>query len=369
MKETSIQNPHTKDEYLIRVDKNLSKHSIDWIMNFGEDTLLCFDILIYIMSCSQKNLFQYGTIDLDNFAKEMGYNKSNLQRIRDNINKVSLEERLEGNKPVTIFEQALFKLAKTNFQYSTTIYDPSRHETIEKNQFIQIIRNINIHIPNGRVKTKIYYTYTTSEEFEYNLARFFFFIDPTQIKQLREKNLVLLYLYVKNLENSKFATFLEIDFNKICQISGISTDNIEDIKNAKDKLRTRKLNVLKNYIDYDFEFVKVSGRYKYGIKFIFPNNTKILNDPEFKKIATNKDQLSLQKANTDYIDLKLIKYCQENFNNYNEADYRAWFNNNTRDLEVKLDIFFSCISELYHITKVKAKEKHYNDALNFFHIK
>lgn len=368
MEETPNKTPQINEDNLIRVDKNLSKHSIDWIMDFGNDAMLCFDILIYITSCSQKNLFQFGTIDLDKFAKEMGHHKPNLQRIRENGNKVTIEERLEGKKPVTFFEHALFKLAKSNFQFTTTVYDPSRHETIEKNKFIQIIKDINIHIPNGKNKTKIYYTYSTSEEFDYNLSRYFFFIDPTQIKKLRERGLMLLYFYVKNLENSKFTTFVEVDFRKICQLAGFSISNDELIRKEKYKLK-KKLDTLKKLINFEYEFIRVSGRYKYGIKFFFPDNANLLNSPELKKISENKDLITLRKANNDFIDLKLIKHYQESFKDFNSANYKAWYRNKARDLDIKLDIYFSCIAELYHITKVKARKNHYKDALDYFQIK
>jgi hypothetical protein len=370
MEETAnLNKPTKKDECLIRVDKNLSKNSIRWLMDFGQDAMLCFDILVYISKDSQKNIFNFGTIDLDKFAKEMGYTKANLQRIREASKKINIQERLEGNTPVTVFEHALFKLAKSNLQFTTTVYDSSRHEKIEQNKFIQIIKDINIHIPNGKSKTKIYYSYTTTDEFDYNLARYFFFIDPTQIKQLRDKGVLLLYFYIKNLENSKYSEFIETDFKKILHLSGISLENKEKIRFAKQNLKNRKLEYLKTIIHFDYEFINVSGKFDFGIKWKFPHNLLANTNPEAKALVEIKDANTITKANNDFIDLKLVKHYQETFNDFNEANYKAWYNDKNRDFQVKMDIFFSCIAILHNIPKSKARKDFFDHSLAFFNIK
>lgn len=364
--EDTQNNELENNDSLIRVDKNLAKNSLEWLDDFGQDYMLCFDLLVYISNCTQKNLFNFGTIEVGDFAKEMNCDKANLQRVHPSAKRgISLEER--SKTAITLFEHALFKLGKSNLQYTTTVYDHSKHETIEKTKFISILKEINIHIPNGKSKSKIYYTYVTSDDFVYNLSRFFFFIKPKDSKKLKEKKLLLLYFYIKNLENSKFTEFIESDFQKLCNLAGLQI-NEENIKDTKAKLKIRKLDVLKKIIPFDYEFVKVTGRWKYGVKFLFPNNKAIRENKELKALDVQNDREKLTRANTDFVDLKLIMHYQTTFPDFSEASYKAWFFDSTRDIDIKLDIYFNAIAELMHISKAKSRKENFKEALKFFNI-
>ena len=186
---------------IIRIDRNLAAKSLEWLTQFKEVYRLCFDIILYISNNLQRDLFNYGVIDLNHFAKTMGYKKNNLQAVTNPIQKEivgPLFNSLEREKKfITVFENALFKLGRYNIPVESVSIDTTTHEKILQTQFIQILKEISINIKGKTTRSKIIYSYRTSEEFDYNLSRLFFLADFSKISELRNKNLLLIYFYLK----------------------------------------------------------------------------------------------------------------------------------------------------------------------------
>jgi len=357
-------NIQLKNSHVIRIDKNFSENSLDWLKVFGQDANLCFDIILYVSNDTQKDIFNFGKIDLNRFSKTMGYSKNNLQAKAAIPAQTELENKgtfnaLERSKKfITVFENALYKLGRFNIPVTSISYDREKGEQVLTTNFIQIIKEIKIHVLSDKVHSKIFYSYTTSEEFDYNLSRYFFFADLNLVKELRDKNLLLLYFYLKNIENGKHHQFIERDFEKLCLFAGIKMSQ-ENIKYTKKNLQVRKLSKVKDYIDFDYAPINVSGKWKYGFNFIFKNNKEKIEDKDFEIIA---------QADRDFIDLKLLKYYKRRYKigDVNMETYKAWFFNKDIDYENKTNIYFNAMAELYKITKEKASTRFFKRAEIFF---
>lgn len=369
-----------EESSIVRIDRNLAEKSIDWLMAYKEDFRLCFDIIIYITNVVQRDLFNYGVIDLNEFAKKMGYKKNNLQAITTPIQKElvgPIFENLEREKKfITVFENALFKLGRFNVPIQSLSVDTNTNERILQTHFIQILKEISINIMGSSKNSKIVYSYKTSEEFDYNLSRLFFLADFNLIPELRNKNLLQLYCYLKALENSKHHTFIEKDFIKLCTMANIHIDTSTDqdpsnkrkIKDSKDKLKRRKLTLIKNYIDFDFEDINVSGKYNYGFKFLFHQNKEIGRKDVAE--ATREREISiLNKASEDFIMSKVIKFYRAHKGLEVDQDkdrFKKWFLSNATNIEQKQNIYFNAMARLHSITLETATKRHQRHFLEFF---
>jgi len=361
--ETAVE--PAKKAKLIRLDKNLSEKSLDWLGIFERDAALCFDLIVYISNNAQLDIFKFGKIELSDFCRTMGYDKTNLQKKAEipaqlELKSEKLGSALERSKKfITVFENALYKLGRFTIPIVSSSYDPESREYTLTTSFVQIIKELKIHVASSSANAKISYSYTTSDEFDYNLSRFFFFADLNMVKELREKNLLLLYFYLKNIESGHHHQFVERDFIKVCHFAGIAPSE-ENIKYTKKNLQTRKLSRLKEYIDFDFAPVNVTGRWKYGYAFTFHAN---------KDYEKDRDKAIIAKADADYIDLKLIKYFIRRFKvkgAVEEKAYREWFFDKEQDYPKKKDILFTALAELHKKPKDQIAQRFGRYAEDFF---
>jgi hypothetical protein len=348
----------------LRIDKNIAEHSLDWKSIFGEDWELCFDILVYIIHLDQQDLFNTGVIDLEKLCKRLGHNKDNLQRLHENpeqkqnTKSISFDELPRQEKFMTKFENSLFKLGKHNLPLTSVFFDEKSGEHIVTTRFIQLLTEINIHITK---QNKIYYSYKKSEALDYNIARYFFLADYEHIRMMRKNNCLSLYYYLKNIENFKLPQFKESNFEKLYTLAELEL-NKNKPRDTKLRLK-KKLELLKDYIKYDYSEFNVSGSYKYGFQFTFLNNF----NPEERKLT---DIVNLEKAFCDYVDLKVLELYRSIFKIktrlLDEDKYKVWFFDHTQNMVEKLEIYYKSYSLLnkQKISNVrKSKEK---DAMMFF---
>ena len=104
MENTNIQ---PKKSHIIRVDKNLSENSLDWLKIFGQDTNLCFDIILYISNNAQRDIFNFWKIKLIQFVLSMQYKKNKLQykaellKKTEHVKKKTYNSRAKSKKSIT----------------------------------------------------------------------------------------------------------------------------------------------------------------------------------------------------------------------------------------------------------------------------
>lgn len=365
--DTSAINP-VLNKSLVRVDQNFAINSVAWFKEFGPYANLCLDILIYISHNAQRNLFNYGLIDHKDFCKKMGHNNANIQRITESLQGKKLSKALFDSLPrdkkfVTEFENALFLLGTHNIPYSYSTFNPLTDEKIVTTKFIQIFKEVNIHVSPSATRN-IRYSYKTSEEFDYSISRFFFWSDFSVLPQMRKSNLRLLYFFLKNIESQGKYEFIEHNFANLCALAGISLPNPKDpdvsfenaYKLAKQHLINRKLKPLQQFLNYSFEPVKGSGKYFYSFKFTFHNNAP--NKLDCFSNDTLRQQI-LADSQRDYIFTRLILFYRSNYCPYDGAmdkeDFKAWFVDMKKDWDEKELIYFNAIARSNEWTLEKVK--------------
>lgn len=368
-----------RSKSIIRIDRNMVDNALTWFKKLGEHSYLCFDILLYITNSVQRDIFKYGFIDPRQFAKQFGYKLNNLQAIdkssdeKKAVNEFLMKKERE-ERYITNFEKALNKLGLYNLPYSHVEIDPIKGTPVVVTDYIQIITETRIH--QSKNKNKIVYSYRTSEEFDRSIARLFFLGDFNIFSSLRSKKLILLYFYLKSLENQGYDEFLEKDFIKLCNFANINVnssldenENSKSIRFAKANLKRRKLDPIKEFINYTYEEVNVSGKYKYGFKFCFPENKKALTEKE-KMDAKVEKYIILQDAENDFIFTKLIKFYKSSIEPnslcVNPDEFISWFLDPQKNSIEKNHIYYSSIQSLTKETLETVKSKYSHALKRFF---
>jgi len=374
---------------IFRVDQNFAINAINWVNLFKEDFKLCFDIMFYITNKVQTEIFKFGYICLDDFCKVMGYQKRNLQTLYcKQYSDKPTQQKYVGNflsnekrdqQYITVFENALFKLGRFNIPFYSKYVDTETGEVIKNTKWIQVLKETGIHQTK---KNKIYYTYVTSEEFDYNLSKLFFVVDFNLLQSLRKKNLTLLYMHLNYHQNLGKTEWLDKNFVGLCRLSGVNLDletinfinekefdpktkelNRRKIKDAKYLLQKRKLDELKKHFNFDYKPVHVNGRYDYGFKFIFNNN---IDKTPSENDAIN-ERLLLNQAQHQHILLKIIKlYINYYPNDRQLHKFEAWFVDSNEDFEEKKTIFFNALSDMVNKSAGELYQTQFNYFTKFF---
>ena len=177
------------------------------------------------------------------------------------------------------------------------------------------------------------------------------------VKQLRQKNSVYLYFFLKNLQQN-----LRIEGNKVgtpyfdllCRIAEI---HIAEPKDRKKKL-IKKLNDLREKTDlkYDFRFVKGKGsRFEYDIEIEFHANVKALGKEEKHEI--------LSTAFEDNYLHGIKNFFLENIHNKTNLKWKDWKSNNKHNLKDKVEIFLTEYNKMFH-----SIDKHSKTVLDYFQL-
>lgn len=358
-----------KNKNLIRVDRNLITNYFSWFSKFGNYSYCTYDILLYLCYNSQRDIFNYGHIDLNNFCKIMGYKKSNLCAILPPDEHKYLYSSLSlprDKKFITYFEVSLYLLGSNNIPYSYSTFDPAQNKTTLTTVFIQILKEINIHITS---RNKLIYSFKTSFEFDFNISRLFFWSDYTLFPELRKQKILSTYLFLKSIENYKHHIFVIKDFTMLCNIANVTLpDNINALDNkikfhhSKSYLIRHRLKPCMKYIDFDFKFFNSSGKWDYSCELVFNANKPINNlNSENIKIANS---ISLNRALNSLILNRFLQYYRsiflKKYERINKETFFAWLKDSNLNLSNKKDIFFNCIASAYNISFSIAQKDYIN---------
>lgn len=248
-----IQNLNN-DSSLVRIDKNIANNPDAIALEFGQgNDELAMSLLIFCAWQRKTNLFDYGIIDPDKFAKTMGYapkyltsvhpNPACLANLNDDEKKNLYKQQSEHPEDPTYrvldsrFENALYLLLSRNIIYRR----PGKTYKIDGNvvraleiKSVRLFKRFTILFKKSpRGKKKLLYDYELDEGFAQNLSLLYVTANIADFAVLRKKSLHKLYLYTKNMRET--ALFLnhescQSNFDLLCQIADIRSDAPKDCK-------------------------------------------------------------------------------------------------------------------------------------------
>lgn len=358
--------PEVISQDKIRFDKNLAKNGIDFDEIYGADGQIIYDFMVYIATEFQKNIFEYGQVDLMSFSKISGQHASNLQRIHPypaqlKYKGISFEEFQEIKKSpdfnpndwfLNYFENALFKLGVVNLALSSKYKDFSTNEDVTELEFIQVLRNLKKYVSRHN---KARYTFEISEAFTLSLSKYFINVNvsPGQKKFLRKHTAMYLYFYLQNLRSSLLINDKKedrykkrISFNHLCKVAKL---NNKDFRNNKQRLKKKIYNLALETdlnIQIEFDRVRPTSRYKAACILVFPDNLLDVNDNEtFEILKKAFADLYMHKLKLFYRD-KLVKRGATNI-----TEFFKWYFSND-DKNEKENLFDYIKEKIYGKKKI-----------------
>lgn len=354
---------------LTRFDKNLGYNVKDF-SDYGEDATLVLCLAIFLAHEYQNNLFNTYRLDVDKFAKKMGFDKTDLKRMHDNpvhlqTYNPETDPKLFGN----VIENALYKMQ------TTPIIFKDRGTTIKDGAYVKIssmfiFKNIIFYTDNNKSgKAKYYYDIELSEEFKNHLSLFYFHInvDQNQIKQLRKNNIFFLYLYLKNNENFltaekrrdqknkliKVSYFTRFNFDYLCEILSIANS----FKPAKKKYtlnqKIEKLNEICG-TNYKLSFERSGGdnfAYTPRIDFSIENVNELKIYEEKREIFTNLLEKELLKIYQTAYSISFLDNSTE------KLQFKEWIYNDKIFKEIKYNLLYTLQKKILGIVEYKNFDK------------
>jgi hypothetical protein len=229
----------------------------------------------------------------------------------------------------SVLDNALYRAGKETLKFSYEVKNFENKEKVQAMKFIPLLSDVNKHYT---ANNKIYYSYKLSETIEAHLSKYFMLASPKAVKQLRQKNSVFLYFYLKNLQQN-----LHLDgkktgtphFNLLCDIAEI---NIVEPKWRKQKL-IKKLKELQDKTDlkFDFRFTKGKGRFEYNIEIDFHANLKELSKAEkWERLRIAFEDEYLHEVKTYFFEFRRTNPT---------VKWADWIRNNKYNLKDKIKVF------------------------------
>lgn len=241
-----------------RVDKNVITNILDF-RKFAEDADLMKMLLFYFAYKKQNRLYDFGTLDIEEFSKLFRIQRENLVALHPNPKHIAElqtsrqlstwnEKLKEDPKNLkyrffdSYIENALYRLYTENLVFSGTTKQYISNDgsinteyPLERIVFLSSLKAR--HIKTKRGQTKIVYDYTLNESFLKNLGLYFAQVNLNHINHLRKGNAEDLYLYLSELKNTltaKNETYTDtVSFEFLCDLANIQ---VEENKDRKKKL-------------------------------------------------------------------------------------------------------------------------------------
>jgi len=153
---------------LSRIPQDFSFDNNALYKQFDNETPIIMDIIAY---CVREKLYNTSlwnevTISIEGFAKEFGYSRAELSRLRfPNEDKLPPKKRhnimLGEHKIENVFEYALYRALKENIVVTRHIKN-DRDEVEEVSRSYRIIEQLKCNINDSETKKKLKHIYTIS---------------------------------------------------------------------------------------------------------------------------------------------------------------------------------------------------------------
>lgn len=343
------------EKELARIPQSLGFDHNALTRTYGNEGVLIRDILIFVSKCQMKNLFGEVEFSMADFCREMGYNRTTLQRtlqiFKENPQMIP---EVDGLKMDSLFEYALFRALKEKVVFRR------RRENRDTIESISIIDEINIQYQRHTQKrTKRIYSIKLGAKVldylftEYNLIDFNDYkgLSSQQISVTGSMRNFYIFMarvisHVKFLRKQGRPEQFVLSVDDLCEIFSVCIDTP---KNKKIYI-TRTLKTLKKSISnlqFDWKYTKNGTKYAYFVEFQFPAETLDYFDEQLKATFFKSLYENLKRT---YIFSKQDKeegfnYSQE-LKDLDREKYMQWFFKMDKNIEGKRKIFY----EIYERT-------------------
>ncbi len=255
-------NPLASSERFRMEQSVVSKTNFDLLMNISKDRIP-ETLLEYICYEHQYNVFGFGVLDPEQFAKRFHFSAAFLREIHKDPYQIRVrgiqmekvdrrkrsaqdkdvevmdadgdipafaEERGEG-KDVTCFtrlENALYILANFPLEVTTTSVVESR-TLIRRYESLRVLRSFSYI--QDTTTGKILYTYELEPDFRRNLSSLYLSVDINSLIKLRKSGLGALYLFLVKVRDATFHEGKSCtdpgrpDFDYLCELADIPDYN------------------------------------------------------------------------------------------------------------------------------------------------
>ncbi len=342
------------EKELARIPQSLGFDHNALTRTYGNEGVLIRDILIFVSKCQMKNLFGEVEFSMADFCREMGYNRTTLQRtlqiFKENPQMIP---EVDGLKMDSLFEYALFRALKEKVVFRR------RRENRDTIESISIIDEINIQYQRHTQKrTKRIYSIKLGAKVldylftEYNLIDFNDYkgLSSQQISVTGSMRNFYIFMarvisHVKFLRKQGRPEQFVLSVDDLCEIFSVCIDTP---KNKKIYI-TRTLKTLKKSISnlqFDWKYIKNGTKYAYFVEFQFPAETLDYFDEQlkatfFKSLYESlKEIFIFEKKNVEG-----FSYLHE-LKNLDREKYMQWFFKMDKNIEGKRKIFY----EIYERT-------------------
>lgn len=317
-----------------RFDRNLAFNVNDFSVFQGYASLIK-DICVYmaVRYNETRDLFEEGKIDPKDFARKMGYERTNLFRNVD-IDEDKLPEitnRTDGSKYKvhTQFEYALYLMGSQNIPLSYG-GETTDGDKIISFKFIQLLEEYSVIIDKNNFD-KRFYTFRPSKKFIYSLANRFVNVKTPLLPKFRKSNTYDLYFFLLALKDTCKMKNEDgkPNFNLLCKLALITSPTGDSVY-LKAKLK-KKLALLidTGAIDMIVTWTKAnpSDKFEYQPIIRFNNNKvdKNIEEAERKTIFTTNYLRLLE----DYF----IEYKRESKSK--DLDFESWHRNKNLGIREK----------------------------------
>lgn len=351
----------------IRMEQYLARHP-NILQQYKGNTHLILAICMYFAEKYQDNdLFGHGNFDVAEFCKKYDYDKSNLFRTIDNP--IYDNEKGDVSFYKTLLGDTLFRLLTKNLVLTTMRSNIAGVQDFSSAGY-QLVQNLDViydTVLKGNKKGKAIIKYKCDPNFIAAISKSFVYVKPSKIKQLRKNNTDLLYMFIAGIKDKTLfkqnLTFTPY-FNYMCEMCEINKEGTMSNSDSK-KALTKKLNILKNESDLNFnwEYIRIAGKYKYGVQLTFSmddliakNNQKV----DYKTIFIN----ALVKELEILFEIKYKNIAKEKDLNR----FLKWLSSDNYEMIEKLDLHFKYYQLIYGKNKIQFEvNKLFPKAIEYIH--
>ncbi len=325
-----------------RIDQNVTHFDKEGWFEYDRDQTLCKDIYIYMNKQVQKDLFGFQSLDINDFCKEMGWSKNNLQyklenpyqheKIRNHsaIKNPEKEIQLLRDKDEsfeTVFENALYKLNSVAIRFRRELDNGEV-------TFKAMILLEELKLKKG-ARGKKSYGFIPNGAFMSNIANYFLNV-PEQYKQIPPPHRNL-YLYLASLQH--YVNNGKSDIS-------ISTPTFDELQILCD-IDSTEPKKIKQSIESKFErLAKYNTSLLISLSWDKKPNSTLYYQPV---ITVRKNNIEVDDKKDRY-QLFKVTYVQYLFNSYEKESNQ----------EINIQVRNSLLSDLEY--RVELKESAYRKA-------